>query len=457
MLQRVRESLALLLIALLPLHALLVTVGTKMIVGPGHAPLTALSMWKEGMVLVLCALVVLEWIFGENQKSEIRNNFQVPNIAIDWLDTCIIGLFIIALFLFYPPSSILHPPLLGFKYTLFPLLTFTILRRVPWSEEFLERTQQILLGMGVIVALYGIFTFFLPMRFFVWLGYSDLHSLYLPGEPLAAFQQIGESGLRRIQSTFSGPNQMGVWLLIPLGILFMRMSNGKRGLLEYWVIGILGTALVMTFSRAAWVGALVMMYLAMYRTSYIERWVVQRMAPAVFVCALFLLFLFPNILLRSASTLDHIRRPMEAVRVMMEYPLGLGLGSAGPATNRLSDPCVYLVAGAEASWVKDHPDLCVFVGDTQVQPQKPCHCPFLPENWYLQVGVELGVIGFIIFVFLIVTVTYALRPTSYALFSFLGVSVAALFLHAWEDSAVAYTVWLLLAAILPVAPRWGRS
>jgi hypothetical protein len=39
--QRIRESLALILIALLPFHALAVTLLTKLIAGPGHAPLTA--------------------------------------------------------------------------------------------------------------------------------------------------------------------------------------------------------------------------------------------------------------------------------------------------------------------------------------------------------------------------------------------------------------------------------
>jgi hypothetical protein len=34
--------------------------------------------------------------------------------------------------------------------------------------------------------------------------------------------------------------------------------------------------------------------------------------------------------------------------------------------------------------------------------------------------------------------------------AFLGISIAAIFLHAWEDSAVAWTVWLLVAVALSV-------
>ena len=128
---------------------------------------------------------------------------------------------------------------------------------------------------------------------------------------------------------------------------------------------------------------------------------------------------------------------------------------------------MHLPAGADASWAADRPDLCVFVGNAQVQPPLPsgelrlagqpadyeCQCPFLPENWYLQIGVEMGVLGFVLFVTLIVLILRRLFKTSGELdqsiaFGFLGMSIAALVLHAWEDSAVAVTLWILLAALL---------
>jgi len=37
----------------------------------------------------------------------------------------------------------------------------------------------------------------------------------------------------------------------------------------------------------------------------------------------------------------------------------------------------------------------------------------------------------------------------FAVLAFLGVGIGALFLHAWEDAAVAYTIWILLASTLP--------
>ena len=146
--------------------------------------------------------------------------------------------------------------------------------------------------------------------------------------------------------------------------------------------------------------------------------------------------------------------------MMFAPPFGLGVGSAGPASNRVSDACVHLPADSDASWAKDRSNLCVFVDDIQIQPvDRACRCPLLPENWYLQIGVELGILGFALFIALIILVLRTLQTTNHtlltssiqskfgqtAMLSFLGISIAALFLHAWEDAAVAYTVWFLVA------------
>jgi len=156
----------------------------------------------------------------------------------------------------------------------------------------------------------------------------------------------------------------------------------------------------------------------------------------------------PELMLRAASTRDHLIRPIEAVKTIAANPYGLGLGTAGPASNRVSDACVHLPEGADASWAADRPDLCVFVGSDQVQPKETCNCPVLPENWYLQLGVEMGVLGFALFFALILLLLYRVKSKPEVFLPLLGISIAALFLHAWEDSAVSYSVWMLVAALI---------
>jgi uncharacterized protein (DUF983 family) len=40
---------------------------------------------------------------------------------------------------------------------------------------------------------------------------------------------------------------------------------------------------------------------------------------------------------------------------------------------------------------------------------------------------------------------------------FLGIGIASLFLHAWEDAAVAYTLWMLIGVAIPVSMLEKKS
>ena len=456
-LQNIRQHLTLILLGLLPFHALLVTTGTKVIAGSGHAPMPALSLWKEIIIMIIVAASLIEAVKWKVESGKWK-------VSFDQIDVLIVSLGILALAVsaFNSQLSTLNSQLVyGFKYDFLPLIAFLILRRVPWSHQFVDRLFKIILFAAGVIAFYGLATLYASQEFFSWLGYSDLHSLYQPDAPLAAFQQIGGSGIRRMQSVMSGPNQLGLWMLVPLGIVLMRkrvvgclstLSSRSKGRLS--VVGML-LIIFLTLSRSAWIAAAVMLGMALWMQ--LPRKTFYRCTGALLCSAFLCLFAIhavaPSILSRATSNAEHIRRPLEAINIIKHNPFGLGLGTAGPASNRTSDTCVHLEEGDDASWAEDRPDLCVFVGETQVQPtDRECMCPLLPENWYLQIGVELGAVGMLMFVALVLLILKKLRVTSYELrvmyLIFLGVSIAALFLHAWEDAAVAYTVWILLAMLL---------
>jgi len=453
-LQRAREWLVLLLIGLLPFHAFLVTVGTRLLSGIAQAPIVGLVVWKEAVLGVVLLVAMCEIV----KKRIVDSGKRFVSLRVDVLDGLILGMITLGAFVSLSSTRYLLPATFyGFKYTLFPLCLFLVLRRVSWSEEFQKRIVVILLVVGGVVAGYGILTFFLPQSFFVWLGYSDLHSLYIPDGPIAAFQQIGGTSLRRIQSTLSGPNQFGIWLLIPFSMATALMRGGQwgaplprgrglRGGGYVFLLLLLLLALSLTFSRSAWIGAAVVVGVAFW----VKRKCISTQLLSVLIVLTGVLVvlggvIFPDVILRTASSRDHFARPIEASQILAQNPLGLGLGTAGPASNRVSDPCVFLEEGADASWVEAHPSLCVFVGKQQVQPEELCTCPLLPENWYLQVGIELGVAGMVLFAVLIVLLLKTLPTTHYLLPTLFGISITALFLHSWESSAVAYTVWVLLS------------
>lgn len=474
MLQKFRERLTLLLIGLLPFHALLVTILTRVIAGPGQAPLTYLALWKEALLGVILLLAIVE-IFWPLRRGTAHLS---QAARLDWIDAGILLLLNVGIVVSAAnPDETLTGFFYGFKYDFVALLSFFVLRRVAWSDRFLKHAVIIILVAASVLAIYGIDSFFLPDRFFRFLGYSDLHSLYLPGGPLAAFQFVGGTMLRRIQATFSGPNQFGLWLLLPWSVLlvdllqrftfdqagwerFGKLFHVKRVRQDHFhvlLFILVDVALGMTLSRAAWLAAGIIFVIAVFRAipQAVKR-VGRRVTIGAVAVVIALCLTFPAIFLRPQSSRAHIDRPMDAVWTIVEYPFGWGLGTAGPASNRLRDPCVYLPVGSDASWARPHRDLCVFVGEAQVQPNPgryTCRCPYLPENWYLQIGVEMGIVGLALFVALtLLTLRLLYRRSALSLLhaavfsAFLGVSIASLFLHAWEDSAVALTLWTLAAA-----------
>lgn len=466
MMQRLRESLALLLLAALPFHAFAVTALTHVWSGPNMAPLAAFAVWKEILLGVIILIALTEAFRARAPETAVHVR------SWDALDVCIVLAIVLCAavsFGHFPgvnSDEWVKRSLLGFKYDFVPLVAFFVLRRVPWSSTFLKSALRILLIVGVIIAALGIMTLLVPLPFFVSLGYSDLHSLYRPSAPLAAFQFLEGTDIRRIQSVMSGPNQLGLWLLLPLAIalhrMFLAVGSGRwwKAALLLPVFAILVSALFLTYSRSAWIAFVFMcgIYAFIFLKPFLQT--TLRRSIAIGFCVLILVTVSivgisyaPQILVRSQSLRGHIEKPLEALGIMRAHPFGLGLGTAGPASNRLSDTCLFFDVGADTSWARGRDDLCIFVADEQILPtSRVCDCPLLTENWYLQWGVEMGIAGFLLSLLIPLFLLLSARrldisdPRIAVVLSFLGISVAGLFLHAFEDSAVAYGLWLLLAA-----------
>ncbi len=449
-LQAIRERLTVALIVLLPLHALLVTVATRLIAGPGHAPLTALALWKEALLAGIVTLAAVEiW--------QMWRRGQRP--TCDLLDLLIVGFFALAV-----ASAAWHGTptpklLLGLRYDVLAPLAFVVLRHAPWSDQARSRLLAALLWVGGAVAAVGLAGLVLPTSIFGALGYAtDFHSLYLPDSPLAPFSQIGGTAIRRAQSTLSGPNQLGLWLLVPIGALLA--SAGQLGRTRTLALGTLLIAtLAATFSRTAWIGAVAgTLTVAALQVGprMARRWlmpVAGLLATAVLVGIL----AAPATIVRLSSSRGHFERPLEALHRVVQAPWGEGLASAGPASSRFADACVMLQPEDDPRWAEAQPELCVFLGDKQVQPQdRLCRCPFHPENWYLQIAVELGWPGFSLWIGILTFALWRLWPLARArhplgtaaAVALLGTTIGALFLHAWEDTAVAFSVWMLCAIAL---------
>jgi hypothetical protein len=495
-LSRLRHFLVLVLFCLLPFHAFFVTVGTNALVGPGQPPLVVLAVWKELLIAVLFVIGILE-LAGEDVRRWTFQYTSILKTASPWRLALKLGSetwMITALLVLALALSTFHFQLstfvFGFKYLFLPLVFFLLLQSLSWEAGFLERKLLPLLALiGGLLALYGILTFFLSESFFTALGYSAAHSLYSPKAPLSAFQYIAGTEIRRIQSTFAGPNQFALWLLLPWSIWLLALLRSlprassdsrcfARDVLLLCNFLLVGAALFLTFSRSAWVAAFVMTFISCLRLlqGSGRRIVLSTFLVVAVGATALIAFLASPVLERGLSNRAHLERVWMGVTEMFRTPLGHGLGSAGPASNRLQDPCVFYEGAPDISWAASRSDLCIFVNGVQLQPlptERLCTCPVLTENWYVQVGIELGVLGLLLFLLLIAIVLKKLVALSYqlsadamlpapslqltAFLAFLGISIAALFLHAWEDSAVAYTVWGMVGIALSGRQASPRS
>ena len=365
-----RQRLVFILLIFLPFHALIVTVVTKGILDISTHPLLAISLWKEGLIDIILTCILTELVFKKEQRSVLFH--------YDIIDALILFTTLLGIVTSMVCNVPLKQALLGFRYDFIPLLCFMIFRKARWQKEFIDTIETILLVVGLILIVYGLITLMLPMSFFRMLGYSDLHSLYDPNGALSPFQAIEGSSWHRLQSAMSGPNQLGTYLLISWSIALLKSRDGQMSWGFFGAITMIGLGILLTFSRAAWIAAIIIAFVTFCRS--------RKHVYAFFGIALsgiiLITLLFPQSILRSASTSDHLRKPVEALQSIVKHPWGQGLGSAGPASNAVSDTCVMLPSGADPSWAMAHPQLCVFVDAMQVQPRdRACSCPTLTENW----------------------------------------------------------------------------
>ena len=121
----------------------------------------------------------------------------------------------------------------------------------------------------------------------------------------------------------------------------------------------------------------------------------------------------------SSSDTERASAIKESLTTITNHPFGSGPGTAGPAVLRSQNTGV------------------------------------LTENYYLQLGVEVGIIGLALFLAILSGVALALwRQTgestlALALFaSLIGISAINLVLHGWADSTIALLWWGATGAIV---------
>lgn len=408
-----------LILVLLPFHAFL-TVWASSIAG--HY--TALRLWKEFLMVPLFAGTVYLVIKKPDLRRHIFKSWLFRLIATYMALTLIVGLTA------YTRHQVdLKALAYGCLVNLRFLGLFLMVMIVAGISPILrEKWRLLVLAPATAVIIFGLLQYFvLPYDFLRHFGYND--STIFPYETLN--QNIHNL---RIGSTLRGANNLGAYLILVISASVAMLGLFSRKFLSryVWFAAALLT-LFFSFSRSAWVGAVLgistILWLSIRTTKTKKRLAIVGAFLAVLggiiVISLHDTTGFKNAIfhtdshrVETSSNEKHLSAAKDGLLDVVHQPLGRGPGTAGPA-----------------STYNNHP-------------------PRVAENYFIQIGQEVGVIGLFLFVAINILVARELwvrrnDQLAKVLFaSLIGITFVSLLSHAWTDDTLAYLWWGLAGIAL---------
>ncbi|HSX36478.1 MAG TPA: O-antigen ligase family protein [Patescibacteria group bacterium] len=297
-----------------------------------------------------------------------------------------------------------------------------------------ETLLKVLLGISTLVAALGVVQYFLPHDILTHVGYSVQRGT------VPAFYIDSNTEFPRVMSTLRDPNSLGAYLILPLTALtalMLKAWTNKRRLSQ--LVGLSAihwAALFLTFARSAWLAALLSVglvvfwqYRAVIARTTKRYWPVLVVALAIIGVGAFAFrnsFIAKSVVTHSTgvpkaahdSNGFHLAFAERGLEGIVRNPFGHGPGTAGLAS--IQNP----------------------------------HGSFLTENYYIQIGYEVGVLGLLVFIAINVVLYRALWQrrelvmAQVLLASFWGYVVCNMLLQMWSNEAVAAQWWITTGLVL---------
>ena len=414
------SGIVMFILLMMPFHAFLTVWASSLF---GHY--TALRLWKEWL-LVLCTVGAIYLIAADHK---IRSHTLTRRLV--WLVFAYMALSV-AWGLLALNQHDVNAKALG--YGLIVNLRFLVFFLVAWTMALRLRRlrsnwQWLVYWPAVAVVVFGLLQIFiLPNDFLRHFGYS--------ASTIPAVETINHNQhYVRFFSTLRGANPLGAYLVIPISLVTVLMTRAKRNWRQGLFLAAALIVLFFTFSRSAWVGAGLSIVTALFLGRLSRR--SQQIGLAAAACLVvigaaaaiglrhdinfenFVLHTQTNSAVPTSSNQGHVAALRNGLGDVSHHPLGDGPGTAGPAS-------VY----------NDHPAR-------------------IAENYYVQIGQEVGWLGLGMFIIINLGVGYLLflrrdDPLALSLFaSLIGITFINMLSHAWTDDTLAY-VWWGLAGIAMV-------
>ena len=410
---RAGNMVLLAVLLLLPFHAFLSTW-----LGSLTGYLDLVRIWKE-IALLLCLIIALVVLLLDRSRlwTKLLETSVIRWALLFTLLTLLVGVVTLQANN-VSAEAIVYGLIIQLRLVaIFVLAAFFAL----YDDTLMRRWKQIVLVPAVVVVVFGLLqVLVLPYDFLRHFGYGP--------DTIPAFQTIdGKLAFQRYQSTLRGANPLGAYLLIVITTLIIHLYKKRRDYAAYALLTGSTILLYFTYSRSAWLGLLVAFaVLGLIKgRQYLRRSSLVAMV-IVLVVLLFGLWtqrnndyiqntFFHSDETSQAATSSNqqrgqaLRSSLEEVR---EQPWGGGVGSAGPASARNE------YASAR-----------------------------IAENYFIQVGQELGWAGVVLLLGLVTSLSiwlWGVRSSELGLVllaSFVGITVINLVSHAWADDTLALLWW----------------
>jgi len=294
------------------------------------------------------------------------------------------------------------------------------------TNDFFRFLKYFLVTTLIVGFIWQILKFIWP-DFFLHIGYETLQDFKFGAKP-PIYYLTWFHGTPRWQGIFAGPNNYGYFLIafLPAMIVLCRnkIQNAwqwirtKKSVVNVGIIVLWILAIILTLSRTAWIGGLVA--LALFNSKRIKK----NKELSLGMGLLAVLALVGISVLKWTSTLAHITAKFGSIRYAIQQPSGYGLGTAWPAIHH--------------------------------------NGTILPENYYLQLILDIGTIWFLLWAVVIFQIQKICKQikknfviqheeSDVRIFHiWLGLTIwrfalliMGLFLHVFEDSMVNYLFFIL--------------
>ena len=409
-----------LVLILLPFHAFITVWFSSFL---GHY--TLLRLWKEFLLIIIVCGAIAILLADKDLRKKLFSFWPARLIGI-YIFLLLIWGFVALAKGDVSSKAMWYGLLVNLRFLIF----FVVVAVVAAKSDLLGRIwPKVLLLPAALVSFFAILQFLvLPYDFLRHFGYGQA--------TISPYETINHNlNHLRVVSTLRGANPLGVYLILPISAFVSLLLVKKLKGSLYGILGIgLVLALVFSFSRSAWIGAivsvLVLLWLCLKKPRH--RALTLRIAIALAAVAALSGFAlrnnttFENIIFHTdhtsvvatSSNEGHLAAFKQAVGDIVNQPLGRGVGTAGPES-------VYNL------------------GQTRIA-----------ENYYLQIGQEVGIAGIIIFVGVNILVGIELwrrqnnQLAKVLLSSLVGITFVNLVSHAWTDDTLAYLWWGLAGICL---------